>query len=222
MAACTHQRYECFKGQASTNPQGVLGWKVCGSEIQTCIFSHCLGSESWAREWICKRCKRCHWPDWKSRCSAKVDDFRYRGFSYSKGIWKFLPSLDNDVRHHEQVHGVQLYFAKISDHCYWRIGLPFHGRPPRFIGACYQRHCARACYNGYEHWKSVKNSMMHTLRNVWKVAPRQFQTPSRETNFQCLVVRKKELKWKRRFPLWRVTVIPLLGCTLHARWEMVT
>ena len=30
----------------------------------------------------------------------------------------FLPSLDNDVRHHEQVHGVQLSFAKISDHCY--------------------------------------------------------------------------------------------------------
>ena len=32
--------------KASTNPQGVSGWKVCGSEIQTCIFSHCLGSES--------------------------------------------------------------------------------------------------------------------------------------------------------------------------------
>ena len=30
----------------------------------------------------------------------------------------FLPCLDNDVRHHEQVHGVQLSFAKISDHCY--------------------------------------------------------------------------------------------------------
>ena len=35
-----------LKEQASTNQQGVLGWKVCGSEIQTCIFSHCLGSES--------------------------------------------------------------------------------------------------------------------------------------------------------------------------------
>ena len=34
------------KGQASTNPQGVSGWKVCGSEIQTCIFSHCLESKS--------------------------------------------------------------------------------------------------------------------------------------------------------------------------------
>ena len=97
----------------------------------------------------CKRCKRGHW---LTENPGALQRWMISGpevFCTVKEFEScFLPTLDNDVRHHEQVHGLQLSFAKDVKSLIIAIkelDSPFVEDSPDILVL----DTKRACYNGY-------------------------------------------------------------------------